>query len=71
MANKAVDNPIDLLSKRSIIKNMKFTKGKDAQERGQKGGKNTLKTYGFGHFKFLANKRWAVYKSLAKNKQAE
>jgi hypothetical protein len=43
---------------------MKFKKGKNAQEMGQKGGKKTLKTYGFGYMRILAKKRWAVDKSL-------
>ena len=44
---------------------MKFTKGKDAQTRGRKGGKKTLKTYHSNWFQLLAKKRWSVDKSLA------
>ena len=50
-----------------MIKDMKFKKGKDAQERGRKGGKKTHKTYGSAHFRLLAKKRWAVYKSHLTN----
>ena len=42
---------------------MKFTKGKDAKERGSKGGKNTYKRYGKRYMSLLAKKRWAGDKS--------
>lgn len=46
---------------------MQFKKGKNAQEMGRKGGKSTLKTYGFGYMRILAKKRWAVHKSVLTN----